>query len=285
MSKICNKRGAELLAPIPALLIGTIVMRNNELSPFVYGQNIICYLVFVVILIFIGTKPVRAMRCDQVIIFMLVLGCLAVAITFLDRGLENVHRWLTIGSFRIYISSIVLPCMIIGLDVLLQKKSVIFPVIITVMMLLMLALQPDASQLSAFAISIVVVVFMRVKHRLLKCGVLLLSVGAVTYSWIHIDSLAAVPHVEGILLLARDMGMVWFLLGIVSLALLLIPFLRFPKISALSKAVGLYYLVTLASTFFGAFPVPFMGLGISPIIGYLFAMFLLIRGNAACDEA
>lgn len=189
-----------------------------------------------------------------------------------------------IGGFRIYISSIVLPSMIIGLGVLLQKKNVIFPIILTVIMLLMLALQPDASQVSAFAISIVVIVLMGMKHWLLKCGMVLLSVGAITYSWIHIDSLAAVPHVEGVLLLARDMGMVWFLIAIISLVLLLMPFLRFPKISVLSKGVGLYYLIILASTFFGAFPVPFMGLGISPIIGYLFAMFLLIRRNAAYDE-
>lgn len=283
MSKTWNKKSAAMLAPIPALLIGAIVMRNNNLSPLVYGQNIICYLVFTLILLFLGAKPVRAVRGNQVIIAMLALGCLAVALTFLDRGLEKVHRWLALGGFRIHISSIVLPCMIIGLGELYQKKSVIFSFVITVIMLLMLALQPDASQLSAFAASIAVIVWMQVKHGLLKYGVALLSVGAITYSWIHIDSLAAVPHVEDILLLARDMGIVWFLLGIVSLALLLIPFLSFPKISVLSRAVGLYYLVTLVSTFFGAFPVPFMGLGISPIIGYLMAVILLIRGNADYD--
>lgn len=281
MSSILNKRNAAILVPIPALLIGAIVMRNNELSPSVYGQNIVCYLVFSLILLFLGAIPVRTIRGNRGKIVILVIGCLAVALTFLDRGLENVHRWLSFGGFRLYISSIVLPCIIIVIGMLLQKKKMVFPVVIAALMVLMLALQPDASQLSAFAISTAIMIWICVEHRLLKFGAAILSVGAITYSWLHIDSLTAVPHVEDVLLLARDMGVIWFILGISSLVLLLIPFLSFPKVSLLSKAVGLYYLVMIVTTFLGNFPVPFMGFGISPIIGYLLVLFFLIRVNAA----
>lgn len=281
MSSILNKRNAIFLVPVPALLMGAIVMRNNQLNPFVYGQNIVCYLVFSLILLFLGTKPLSAKWGNRGEIILLVMGCLAVALTFLDSGLENVHRWLSFGGFRLYISSIVLPFIIVVMGMLFQKKNIAFPIAIATLMVLMLALQPDASQLSAFAISTAFLIWIFVAHKLLKFGATILFVGAITYSWLNIDSLMAVPHVEDILLLAWDMGATWFILGIASLVLLLIPFVHFPKVSMLSKAVGLYYLIMIVSTFFGNFPVPFMGFGISPIMGYLLVLFLLIRKNDA----
>lgn len=284
-SSILNKRNAALLVPIPALLMGAVVMRNNELSCSVYGQNIVSYLLFCLILLFFGVKPVRTIRGNQVKIVILVIGCLAVAFTFLDRGMENVHRWLSFGGFRLYIASIILPCMIIVIGMLLQKKSIFLSAAIALLMVLILARQPDASQLSAFAISTTFMIWIYVEHRLWKIGAAILSVSAISYSWLHLDSLTAVSHVEDILLLTWDMGIVWFLLGISSLALLLIPFMRFSKVSMLSRAVGIYYFVIIVSTFLGNFPVPFMGFGISPIIGYLLVLFFLIRQNTAYDDS
>ena len=274
-SKITN---TVILAPIPALLVGAIVMSSNKISPFVYGQNLICYLILGSFLHFFSAKSVR-IRYSKVGIMMPILCCIAVACTFFDSGLENVHRWLTFGSFRFYISSIVLPCLIIHLGVLMQKESVVFPVAIAALVILMLTLQPDASQTSAFAVSIAFLVWIQTKNRLLKYGIALWSIGFIVFSWIHIDGLVAVAHVEDILFLAKDMGIAWFVLGIVSLGLLLVPFLCFSHAPKLARSVGLYYIVTLASSFFGNFPVMFMGFGISPIIGYQLAMFLLLREN------
>jgi len=273
-----KKAYAAMLAPIPALLVGAIVMNSNEISPFVYGQNLICYFILGSFLLFLFVKPIRIMY-SEVGIIMPILGCIAVACTFFDSGLENVHRWLAVGSFRLYISSIVLPCLVIKLGILLRKKSVVFPATIAALVILMLTLQPDASQTSAFAISITFLVWIQMKKRLLKYGMALWSIGSIIFSWIHVDGLAAVAHVEGILFLAKDMGIAWFVLGIVSLVILLVPFLSFSNTPKLAGAVGLYYIVILTSAFFGNFPVMFLGLGISPIIGYQLAMFLLLREN------
>ena len=267
-----------MLAPVPALLVGVIVMSSNEISPFVYGQNLICYLISGGFLFYFSAKPIRIMS-GRVGIVMPVFGCIAVACTFFSGGLENVHRWLAVGSFRLYISSIVLPCLIINLGVLLHKKSVVFPIIIAASVTLMLTLQPDASQTSAFAVSIAFLVWTQTKKQLLKYATALCSVCSVIISWIHIDELATVAHVEDILFLAKEMGAAWFILGIISLIFLLIPFLFFSNAPALSAAVGLYYLVILITIFFGNFPVMFMGFGISPVIGYQLALFLLLREN------
>jgi len=272
-----------MLAPIPALLVGAIVMSSNEISPFVYGQNLICYFILGALLLFLFAKPIR-ITYSKVGFIMPILGCIAIACTFFDSGLENVHRWLAVGGFRLYISSIILPCLIINLGVLLRKKSLVFPITIAVLMILMLTLQPDASQTSAFAVSITYLVWIQTKKRLLKYGMALWSTGAIIFSWIHIDGLAAVAHVEDILLLAKDMGIAWFVLGIVSLVLLLVPLLGFSNAPKLAGVVGLYYIVTLTSAFFGNFPVMFMGFGISPIIGYQLVMFLLLRENLSANH-
>ena len=39
-----------------------------------------------------------------------------------------------------------------------------------------------------------------------------------------------------------------------------------------SMCVGLYFIIILISTFWGNFPVPLMGYGISPIIDYFIAI-------------
>ncbi len=277
MAKLWHKEDVVMLAPFPALAIGAIVMHQNAISPFVYGQNVISYLASGFFLLFFGARPAVSRRGNRFQLAMLAVGCLALAATFLDRGLENVHRWLAIGNFRLSIASLVVPCMIISLGTLFRQGAVALPSVLATLVSLLLFLQPDASQLSAFAVSVAFLVWRQVKHSFLKYDVVLLFAAAVSYSWMHIDALAPVAHVEGILRMAGDMGMAWLLVGIASLALLPAPFLWFSKKSALAKAVGLYYLVILISTFLGNFPVPFMGFGISPILGYQMALFFLRR--------
>ncbi len=84
--------------------------------------------------------------------------------------------------------------------------------------------------------------------------------------------------------MAGDMGTLYYVFGISSLGILLLPFLNFSNASVKAKAVGIYYLVMIASTFYGKFPVPFMGYGVSPIIGYMLAIFLLMRENAIAPK-
>jgi hypothetical protein len=241
-------------------------------------QNIICYLILGLALFLLGTKLTCVISENQVKIAILLFVGL-IACTFLDSGFENVHRWITIGGFRLYISSIVLPSMIIGLGMLLRKDATVFPAIVVSVMLFILVLQPDASQLSAFAASTAFLICTQLKKHFLKYCMILVSAGFIIYSWIYIDALEAVPHVEDIFLLARNMGTLWLLLGIISFVLLLVSFLGFSKICTLARAVSLYYLIVLVTTIWGNFPVPLMGFGISPVIGYLLAIFLLFREN------
>lgn len=89
-----------------------------------------------------------------------------------------------------------------------------------------------------------------------------------------LDGLEPVSYVEGIITLVSDMGMIWFVLGIISLAILSLTFFILPpkENKMLSMCFGIYFMVILISTVFGNFPVPLMGYGISPIIGYFISI-------------
>jgi hypothetical protein len=87
---------------------------------------------------------------------------------------------------------------------------------------------------------------------------------------VFLDNLPAVAYVERIVSLSANMGLMWLILGVISLVMLPMPFILFPpkNLKLPSICVGLYYIIILVSTLFGNFPVPLMGYGISPIIGY-----------------
>lgn len=50
------------------------------------------------------------------------------------------------------------------------------------------------------------------------------SASIVVLSWVFLDDLAPVPYVEQILYLVAELGLVWLMLGIISLLLILFPF-------------------------------------------------------------
>jgi branched-subunit amino acid transport protein AzlD len=97
--------------------------------------------------------------------------------------------------------------------------------------------------------------------------------------------LKAVPHVEGIVGLAVRFAPVIAVAAILSLMLMLLPFAviwkRFPnsETSAAALALGLYFFGILLATFSGRFPVPLLGYGVSPILGYYAALTLLLQSR------
>ncbi len=274
-----------LLAPVPALFIGAIVMQRNGISPVVYGLNIVCYVVLGLVLFFLRNKKATTQYSATAVIATLMAACLLLALTFLDRGLDGVHRWLSIGSFRLYISSMILPSVVLLISKLLQDQKEPVSVAILLVIAAILVMQPDAAQLSAFAAATGFLFLIQTKSKAIQYALPFALTGCVAYAWMHLDGLEAVPHVEGILALAGDMGIANYVIGIASLGILLLPFLNFSDAPLKSKAVGIYYLVMIASTFFGKFPVPFMGYGVSPIVGYMLAISLLMRENAIAHNS
>ena len=102
-----------------------------------------------------------------------------------------------------------------------------------------------------------------------------------TLSWFQSDPLQPVPEVENIIELAFGISP---LLAVGALALLVLTAIsaelvtryqrEAPRIAGL--ALSLCFLGWIATTYFGAYPVPWVGVGLSPIIGAWLGVGLLV---------
>ena len=99
-------------------------------------------------------------------------------------------------------------------------------------------------------------------------------------SWMRPDPLVPVRHVEGIVGLAGQSGVLWLVAALATLALLPCPFLlsrgKDGHASPVTLALGVYFALTLIAPCLGSFPVPLLGFGLSPIVGYFVALAWLL---------
>lgn len=266
------------LLMFPAIFIGTIAMVSYGLTLIIWIQNILIWLLgtvfgFIYLVRNKNQKWNKGNLLPNVVLIALLI------FPFLFNGMDGVHRWLTFETINIYIASIVLPLLIIHLWDLAFNNRERFAVGLLFITLFMLLLHPDAGQLSAFACATAIILKKTISKRIIKFLSLTLAAFFVILSWVFLDDLAPVPYVEDIIFLVGELGTVWFVGGILSLILLVIPFFYYGRKNVISLSLGVYFLMTMIVTLFGNFPLPIMGYGISPIIGYFIAISWLRKNN------
>ena len=254
-------------------------MYRNQISVAIWGQNIAC-LILMSFLCWIMLKRKRANVTGRYKKLVLPAILSLLILTFANQRLEGVHRWISIGIVKVNVAMIILPLALIELWNTLQTKDFWFGCSVALGILLILFLQPDASQLSGFAIPVMLLLGRRTESKIVRYTLYCIFSSFVVFSWIFLDHLPPVSYVERILDMVAGMGVVWLVLGVISLVLLPTPFLLFPPKNAkpISRYIGCYYIIVILSTFLGNFPVPFMGYGVSPIIGYYLSL-LWYHGN------
>ncbi|MEH7513273.1 FtsW/RodA/SpoVE family cell cycle protein [Gottfriedia acidiceleris] len=258
---------------MPAMIVGVLAMITNQVTPSIYSQNIFIAIVGGIISFLVLFRDQKSTKKKTNII---VIACILILflLTFLDKGLHGVHRWIAIGPLRFNIALVLVPLLIIQLAGLMKSKPFWVTVGFALCFTILLLFQPDASQLTAFTISISCLLLNIKKNKSVQILLLIVFIFLIILSWSHLDQLAPVSYVEDILSLVKEMGIGWLVLGEISLFILLMPFFLFPPTSAkpLSFSLGIYFSIIILSSFFGNFPVPIMGYGTSPFIGYLIAI-------------
>jgi cell division protein FtsW (lipid II flippase) len=258
-----------LIITIPSITIGAIAMYHNKISIIIWTQNIACFLIAGFISYFAVSNKIKMIRSKTNGIFILI-PLLLLILTLISPGMNGVHRWVSIGIINFNVSMIVLPIIIIELWKLSQIKGLRFTVVITMAISILLAIQPDASQLTGFSIPMMIILCSNTNKKCLRTFIVGILSILIILSWVFLDTLPAVDYVERIVNLLANMGLIWLIVGVISLAILPIPFILFPpkNLKLPSICVGLYFIIILVSTLFGNFPIPLMGYGISPVIGY-----------------
>lgn len=275
-----------LLAPVPALLLGVLVMRASGVPAGLWGQNLAAWAAGVLACLALGrarTSPARARWAG--VVAVLAVGALAA--TLIDPGVQGVHRWVKLGPVRLHAAAVLLPLLLAALAALARARGWWAAAGIAAVVALALLLQPDAAQATAFAAGATVLLLPGAgKSPPRLAGLLPLPLLAVLAS-LRRDPVAPVPHVEGILGLAAGLGAGWGVAAVAALALLPVPFLLAGRGagSRAGLALGAYVAVTLLAPLAGSFPVPVMGYGVSPVLGYLLGAAGLLRAAALPEGA
>jgi hypothetical protein len=201
------------------------------------------------------------------------LALAAVAATLLGPGADGVHRWLRLGPLHLNASAALVPWLLLGLTSEVRGAREQAVVAALLVQLLHLA-QPDAAQATALALGVAPALGSR---GFVRAGVglpaLALLAGLAALAWLRLDGLPAVAHVEGILALARQQGAPTLLGALAALGLALLPLalpLRSgdPSVRRMAAGASLYLLGSVASTLYGSFPVPLVGAGAGPVLGW-----------------
>jgi cell division protein FtsW (lipid II flippase) len=267
-----------LLAPLPALVVGVLIMRMSDVPAVVWGQNLAAWVVGALLCLWFARPRATPSRGTGFTV-VAVLTVAALAATLLAPGVDGVHRWLPLGPVRLHAAAVLLPPLLVALHGLARVRGWWISTLVALGVAAILLLQPDAAQATAFAAAALVVLLPGAGRDPLRlAGMLALPVLA-GLSWLRRDPLGPVPYVEEIVDLAAGLGAVWAVAAVVSLLVLPLPFLLAGRGGArpAGLALGAYVALTVLAAFVGVFPVPVLGYGVSPILGYFAGVALLLR--------
>jgi hypothetical protein len=195
----------------------------------------------------------------------------AVASTLAAPGIDGVHRWLSLGPLRINASAALAPWLLLGLAD--GERGRRWAAAVIVVGAVHLA-QPDAAQATALACgAIPPLLGGAARHRraaITGATVLVVLFVLAGAAWSRPDPLPALPHVERVLALAR--GPLGVAAAALAVAALFAPALDAWRGGGRGRLVGagaaLYLAGQLGATFAGNYPVPVMGAGAGPVLGW-----------------
>jgi len=249
------------LLSLIAVAIGCGVAHASEVPTGVWVRNPISWAIgaFVAVLIARLAGP----RTMSGFLVAAPLGLLA---TLSSAGQLGVHRWLDIGPLHINAAQVLLPPAIAACAAPGAGRVWPWPAAAAIALLVA---QPDASQATALGGALLVLVAASCLSRAVRAGGMLLIALAVAASWLRLDPLAPVPEVEGIMTIA------WAIsppLAIAAWAALLaavgsVMLVKRLNANAGPRALCAYAALSAVTPLFGAFPVPLVGMAMSPILG------------------
>ncbi|MBX7249245.1 MAG: hypothetical protein K1X35_09420 [Caulobacteraceae bacterium] len=217
-----------------------------------------------------------AYRREMPLLF-LGLAPLALGAAFLFPDQQGVHRWLDLGPVRANAAMLALPAAVVGLSVLGRNRR--WPWGVALATQALAVAQPDASQATALGCAILTGLLV-VRDRRIRIAAMAAALALIGAAWMRQDPLQPVPEVEG------AVGLAFQLSPVAGLAALLLPVAAAfvsaraggstqPEARRAGLMLGVLLLLWAVAPRWGAFPVPLVGVGMSPILGAWLGMGLL----------
>ena len=269
-----------------AVATGCLVVAINDASAGAWLLNLAAWGVGAVMALAVSrfASPLSV----RIVTFAAPIGLLA---SLANPGQAGVHRWIDIGPVHANIAALLLPAFVVALAALVRDGSWIWLACAACAVLLIL--QPDASQATALAAAVLIVVVRLPVARAIRVSIVVLVSSGAVIAWLRPDPLAPVAEVEGIVGLAYALSPPIAIVAVVALGgAALAPMMtatRPERSAARTAALALsaYFVFSALTPLFGAFPVPLVGIGVSPVVGFWMGAGLLVAiaswGNAAPD--
>ncbi len=260
-----------LAAALPALAGSVLLMRQADAGAALVAQQIAVAVVsFGAVAL---TRP-RGTRAGRVPRPALVTG-LAVTLLWAPMwvsALTGPERWLSVAGVRVYVASALLPALVLVVARALDSSSTAlrWPWMLMPAALWALAEQPDASQATAFALAGALPLARASAGAGIKTLVAATLGAGVAWAWWQPDPLLPVPYVEGVLDLARAAGPAAFVAALAALALPPLMLARQARASSDTAllSVAIYYVAIDVLAWRQLTPMPLLGFGAGPIVGY-----------------
>lgn len=264
-------------ASLIAVLVGCCTAQAAGVPGSVWTRMIGAWLAGLVLALALSRGALKATpRASIAIIAIIVL----LGLVWTDSGLHGVHRWIVIGPFRLNVAALLLP-----LAVVLLAEIAWAPLAMLVITVLLTA-QPDASQASGIAVAAIVLLGAGDWRRVARWLIPVIALVAAG-SWLQPDPLESVAEVEGIVGLAWAQAPVLAIVAVVALVIAaLVPLAARHErgVTPAATALAAYMLVTAAMPLIGAFPVPLIGMSVSPIIGWWLGIGALAGRSPRTDQ-
>lgn len=216
-------------------------------------------------------------RSQSLAIAAILLAPIALLATLASPVQAGVHRWIDAGPLHLNAAALVLPVTMVALATVNRAAPLVLAAAGAIGLLLVV--QPDASQATAFLLAGEFLLLKSRMSRATKIAGSLAAAALVAASWLRPDPLQPVPEVEGIFALLAGVSPALALLAALGLATSALVPLRRASVggseAAAAQALALYFTAAALLPAAGAFPVPLIGVGMSVPVGYWMAVALL----------
>lgn len=257
------------LQSLAAVALGCVVARRSGTPASEWARNLVAWAIGAIL------AAIAARRAGKRVLAAFLLAApVGLGLSLIDAGLEGVHRWIHLGPLRMNVAEVLLPAAVVALAA--QGGRSWLCIGAGALSLALLIAQPDASQATAFGAALCVLAISATGRLPLRIGAVVAVLVAMAAGWLRRDPLAPVANVEGIMALARALSPLMAVAAwVVLLGAALSPLaaVRTAKLPAIALAV--YATLTVLTPLAGAFPVPLVGMGMSPVLGLWLGVGLL----------
>ena len=266
-----------IAAAAPAVLVGAWLLRVAHAPLAVQALQVAVTVAAVAI--YVVMTRLRSLR--QVIDggWLHVALAASLFVPLITGSTGSPSRWIVLGNLRLYLAPIVLPLLLFVLGA--PRRVIAVDAAVVTGAAIALVLQPDAAQLTALALAMLALLIPSRVARPFRFGLLGMLIVSVVVAWRRPDPLAPVRYVEGVFTLAAESSPWLLTAALVSATLPVAAFawiarvLRSPGI----LAVAIYYGVLLALAPLQVTPVPLLGFGAGPVLGYALVAAVVSRAS------